>query len=61
MTGKVLGPIGLAVLVVTGRWPWQTLILCLTNDFIWWIPFGLYLRDARPSFREDLRMNRIGA
>jgi hypothetical protein len=61
LTGKVLGPIGLAVLIATGQWPWQTLILCLTNDFIWWIPFGLYLRDAWPWFREDLRMNRIGA
>ncbi|HEV3049721.1 MAG TPA: hypothetical protein VGX50_05400 [Longimicrobium sp.] len=61
LTGKVLGPIGLAVLIATGQWPWQTLVLCLTNDFIWWIPFGLYLRDAWPWFREDLRASRIGA
>ncbi len=54
LTGKVLGPIGLAVLIATGTWPWETIILCLTNDFIWWIPFGLYLRDAWPLFRDDL-------
>ena len=59
LTGKVLGPLGLLVLIASGRWPWQTLILCLTNDFIWWIPFGLYLHDAWPFFCEDLRDSRI--
>jgi hypothetical protein len=59
LTGKLLGPLGLLVLIARGRWPWQTLVLCLTNDFIWWIPFGLYLRDAWPFFREDLRASRI--
>lgn len=49
LTGKVLGPIGLAVLLVTGTWPPATIILCLTNDLIWWIPFGQYLRDAHPG------------
>ena len=58
LTGKVLGPIGLGVLIATGEWPWRTLVLCLTNDFIWWIPFGLYLRDAWPFFRDDLRTGR---
>jgi hypothetical protein len=61
LAGKVLGPIGLLVLIVSGRWPWQTLILCLTNDFIWWIPFGLYLRDVWPFFRDDLRTTPLGA
>jgi hypothetical protein len=54
LTGKVLGPLGLLVLIAIGRWPWQTLVLCLTNDFIWWIPFALYLRDAWPGFRRQL-------
>lgn len=26
----------------------RTLILCLTNDFIWWIPFSLYLSMLGP-------------
>jgi hypothetical protein len=30
-------------------------VLCLTNDLVWWLPFGLYLRDAWPPFREDVR------
>lgn len=53
LLGKVLGPIGLAVLILQGTWPPSALVLCLTNDFVWWIPFGLYLRDAWPLFRKD--------
>jgi hypothetical protein len=44
--GKVLGPIGLTVLIASGRWPVRTLVLCLTNDLLWWPPFALYLCDA---------------
>ena len=55
LVGKVLGPLGLARLILTGAWPPASLVLCLTNDFIWWIPFALYLRDAWPLFRHDLR------
>jgi len=52
LLGKVLGPIGMAALLVQGIWPPKAIVLCLTNDLIWWIPFGLYLRDAWPGFRE---------
>jgi hypothetical protein len=54
LVGKVLGPIGLALLLLRGAWPPATLALCVTNDLIWWIPFGLYLHDAWPAFRADL-------
>jgi hypothetical protein len=47
LTGKVLGPIGAAALIASGRWPASAFVLCLTNDLIWWIPFALYLLDAR--------------
>lgn len=57
LLGKVLGPIGLIVLISEGTWPPRTFILCATNDFIWWIPFSLYLYDAWPSFRRELFMN----
>lgn len=50
-TGKVLGPIGLFQLIWSGTWPMQTLILTLTNDLIWLIPFGMYLVDAWPWFK----------
>lgn len=55
LTGKILGPVGLAVLLWQGVWPVATLVLCLTNDFIWWIPFALYLYDSWPHFLRSLR------
>lgn len=57
LLGKVLGPIGLILLISQGTWPAKTFILCATNDFIWWVPFGLYLYDAWPSFRRDFGMD----
>jgi len=54
LAGKVLGPIGLAQLILSGTWPPATAILCITNDLIWWVPFGLYLCDAcSPAFRRN--------
>jgi hypothetical protein len=53
LTGKILGPLGLAWLIVTGSWPADTVILVVTNDLIWWIPFAWYLRDAWPDFRSS--------
>ena len=47
LLGKVLGPIGLAQLIASGTWPMKSIILCVTNDFIWWVPFAWYLLDAR--------------
>lgn len=46
LAGKVLGPIGMAWLIASGAWPPSAIVLCLTNDVIWWIPFGLFLRDS---------------
>ena len=54
LLGKMLGPVGLAGLISSGAWPSSTVVLCLTNDFIWWVPFGLDLRDAWPAFRSEL-------
>lgn len=51
LTGKVLGPVGLLWLIYTGQWPLRTIVLSVTNDFIWWIPFLLYLHDAWPRVR----------
>ena len=51
LLGKILGPIGLAQLIASGAWPMKSVILCVTNDFIWWIPFVLYLWDVRAGRR----------
>jgi hypothetical protein len=58
LVGKILGPIGWLHLVWIGRWPLSTMILCITNDLIWWIPFGTYLYDAWPAWRRDLESTR---
>jgi hypothetical protein len=55
LLGKVLGPIGLLELIWTGTWPWSTVVLCITNDLIWWLPFSLYLYDACPEFSDGAR------
>ena len=52
LLGKILGPIGMAVLIFTGRWPPRLSILCLTNDVIWWIPFAMYLIDVYRNARQ---------
>ena len=50
LTGKALGPVGLAYLLLHGTWPPATITICLTNDILWWLPFASYLRDARPAW-----------
>ena len=54
LTGKVLGPIGAAVLIARGTWPARFFWHCVANDLIWWIPFALYLRDGWPEFRAGI-------
>ena len=54
LMGKSLGPLGMLWLIRTGAWPASAFVLCLTNDLIWWVPFGLYLYDAWPVFRQGL-------
>ena len=54
LTGKVLGPIGLLQLIWSGAWPRSTIVLSLTNDLVWWVPFALYLYDAWPAYRQDV-------
>ncbi|MGI8923485.1 MAG: hypothetical protein ACR2HJ_05505 [Fimbriimonadales bacterium] len=49
LLGKTLGPAGMAYLVATGVWPARAAALCVTNDLIWWLPFGLYIYDSSRS------------
>lgn len=53
LLGKVLGPLGWLKLVLSGAWPLKTVVLILTNDLIWWIPFAGYLRATWPHYRES--------
>jgi hypothetical protein len=54
LAGKILGPIGLIALIVRGVWPMSSIVLCITNDFVWWVPFGVYLHDAWPFYSASL-------
>ena len=49
--GKLFGPIGFLMSALNGTLPWSFGWINITNDLIWWIPFGLYLRDAWPHWR----------
>lgn len=41
--GKVLGPIGMVNALWQGKLPAVAALTCLTNDLIWWVPFGIIL------------------
>ena len=48
MLGKVLGPGGAVVSVLREEFPPSLFWMILTNDLIWWIPFGSFLwRELR--------------
>jgi hypothetical protein len=60
LIGKILGPIGLALLIAQGAWKPATIVMCLTNDFVWWIPFALYLFDSWAFYKRDWTFNERG-
>lgn len=43
LLGKILGPIGFAKALVEQRFSTKFLWVILTNDLMWWVPFGLIL------------------
>ena len=52
--GKILGPIGAIYYVSIGKWTFNALIMNLTNDFMWLIPFAIYLFDSWEFYKQDL-------
>ncbi len=46
LLGKVLGPVGFVQAVWTGAFPWQAGFMILTNDLVWWLPFGAIVVQA---------------
>jgi len=44
--GKVFGPIGFAYYLIQGAFPLTFGLTIMTNDLLWWIPFGLILKMA---------------
>ena len=60
LIGKILGPIGLTMLIAQGTWKPLTIVMCLTNDFVWWIPFTLYLWDSWAFYKRDFTFKERG-
>jgi peroxiredoxin len=50
LLGKIFGPIGFFMAAVQGDFPWAFGWTILTNDLLWWIPFGLVLLRARQRY-----------
>ena len=46
LAGKILGPIGWLVTTHSGEWPVRTFTLIVFNDFVWWLPFALFLLEG---------------
>jgi hypothetical protein len=46
LLGKILGPIGFLDAALHGTLPWVLGWTILTNDLIWWVPFGAILYRA---------------
>lgn len=55
--GKLLGPIGFLYYAIQGEIPWALGAMCLTNDLLWWGPFGWILWDVWKSQSTNLRWN----
>lgn len=67
LLGKIFGPIGFVVTASRGELPWTFAWTLLTNDLIWWVPFGIIVwrglsepagqfvgNDDEPDVREAL-------
>ena len=46
LLGKVFGPIGFFINYFSGQVPFSFFYTLITNDFIWWVPFFLILRES---------------
>jgi small multidrug resistance pump len=44
--GKIFGPIGFLMNYAQGQIPFEFGYTLITNDLIWWIPFGIILLEA---------------
>ncbi len=46
LLGKILGPIGFSQAVINGVYDIRFGYIILTNDLIWWVPFGFILWNS---------------
>ncbi len=53
LLGKIFGPIGFLLAATRGDLPWSMGWTLLTNDLLWWIPFGVILMRAARVHRSQ--------
>jgi hypothetical protein len=46
LLGKIFGPIGFFINYWSGAVPFNFFYILLTNDFVWWVPFALIVRQG---------------
>ena len=60
LLGKVFGPIGFVGAVASGDLPLAFGATILTNDLIWWIPFGAILYHAFRNYNDRSTSTELG-
>ncbi|MEK0449861.1 MAG: hypothetical protein RL088_2129 [Verrucomicrobiota bacterium] len=53
LLGKIFGPLGMVQALWTGALPWGFAVNCVTNDLVWWVPFGFILKHAWEQHQVD--------
>lgn len=46
LLGKIIGPIGFVGAAASGQVSWMLGLTIITNDLVWWLPFGMMLLAA---------------
>ncbi len=52
--GKIFGPLGFVMNYALDRVPFSFIYTLLTNDFIWWIPFGIIMYQVHTKYKWKL-------
>lgn len=52
--GKIFGPMGFFINYFSGEVPFGFIYTLITNDFIWWIPFGWILYRVWVNQRNEI-------
>lgn len=52
--GKIFGPLGFVINYAQGIVPFSFIYTLFTNDFIWWIPFGIILWNVHKVYKWKL-------
>ncbi len=55
LLGKIFGPLGFLSAALRSRLPWRAGWMLVTNDLLWWLPFGLILWNAHKAARKGPR------